>query len=164
MRSIGWMKDWLAVRHLIGNSGVIRKAARGALTSAQWIELRAEQVATLEELWQDYVFFVSRMGFHQVKWCVDGREFPWRSATLPADQIDLMDRQQLTSGQSVYLEFSGSSKVTTPKVFFLLTELASEGWVKATARWRELHPEPASSVGPAVVKPEAPAKSADAVS
>lgn len=163
VRSIGWVKDWLTLRHVIGTSVSIRRAARNALTSAQWIEMRAENVATLEELWRDYEFFLSRMGFFQVKLCVDGLESQWQSASLASDQVDLMDRHQLTSGQSAFLEFSGSSQSTPPKIFFLLTELASEGWVKAVARWRELHPDPAeASNGP--VKPALPSESADAAS
>ncbi len=163
VRSIGWMKDWLTLRHMIGTSVSIRRAARGALTSAQWIEMRAENVATIEELWKDYEFFLSRMGFFQVKLCADGRDHLWQSASLPPDQVDLMDRHQLGDGPSTCLEFSGSSKVTPPKIFFLLTELASEGWVKATARWRELHSESAAGAD-AATKPALPGKSADSVS
>ncbi len=140
IRSFGLIQHWLAVRKLVENPGQIRKEARYALTLGDWLEMEAERCHSIAELWESFQFLVHKLRFSQVRLQLEDGEKIWRHPGFqPAGVEILQEAHQLDVGKTMRLEFSAPKQVLPAKVFSLLTELASEAWLKAARRWQLLH-------------------------
>ena len=132
----------------------MRKEIKYALVLMRWLQMEGARSASLDELWADFVFSARKLGFCSAKLTLpDGQHIGSnpnrRLATRSA-------RHELQGGRSGTLELeapsagfsspegqpAGStpiwgdrqySRVGTPKLFEVLSELLAEGWMKATS-------------------------------
>ncbi|MFM8359284.1 MAG: hypothetical protein ACKOET_12110, partial [Verrucomicrobiota bacterium] len=64
----------------------------------------------------------------------------WRHSRLPPQgPPGLSDRRDLPFRQSMVLTVYGLPEWTSPRLFFLLSEVLSEAWLNAVNRWEETH-------------------------
>src|SRR5262249_55589285 len=135
-RSFSFSRDWFAVGKVLGNSIELRKETRYALALTRWLELEAERAESPDTLWADFTFVARKFGFaevlllHRRGWRVwrDHRDGP---VTVPTRR----KRYDVNNSHTQALEFVARNDGMSENVFELLSELAAEGWVKATARW-----------------------------
>jgi len=152
--SLSFSCDWFNVGHVLGNSLEMRKEIKYALVLMRWLQMEGARSASLDELWADFVFSAKKLGFCSAKltlpdgqhvWVDLNRRLPTRSA-----------RHELQGGRSGTLELEAPSagfsspegqpaastptwgdrqysRVGTPKLFEVLSELLAEGWMKATS-------------------------------
>ncbi|MCX6895123.1 MAG: MraY family glycosyltransferase [Verrucomicrobia bacterium] len=140
VRSLGLGQDWFAVDGAFGNVMRLRKETRYVLCLSRWLELEAERCGSAGELWDGYVFLVSKLGFARVKLVLaGGREVVWsRPGNLDAAEWQVRT-VTAAAGNIQTMEFSAARTTMSPKFFELLTELALEAWVRAALRWEETH-------------------------
>ncbi|MBI3879645.1 MAG: undecaprenyl/decaprenyl-phosphate alpha-N-acetylglucosaminyl 1-phosphate transferase [Verrucomicrobia bacterium] len=157
IRSIARVEDWLALRHALGSAGRIRRESRYALALGRCLEMEAERAPTVGQLWSCFEGCVQKLQFSSVCVHIGSQSREWRNPAAGGPPADLSDRHELGGDPEVAVEFTGSSQVMHPKVFFLISELTSEAWLKASRRWQSVH-------GPAVVfDPPAGAPAAAAI-
>ena len=143
LRSMARLERWIEVRHLFGTMLEVRRETRHALALSRWLELSAERTENSEELWRDFQFLLGKLKFTAVTLRIEGVERRWVNAASPPQSGDLTDEHHFSnSGKPVTLEIHGSPSTLTPKVFFLLAELAAEAWLKAAHQWQQKHRGP----------------------
>jgi UDP-GlcNAc:undecaprenyl-phosphate GlcNAc-1-phosphate transferase len=141
IRSLGWIHEMMSVRHLMGDSGKLRRNVRYALALCEWFDLSAERYGADSEFWDDFVFCLRKLGFSRVVVRQGGTERVWQGEERGV--ADLIDRHEVNfSGQTFSLEFHGVNSVLESKSFFLLTELMAEAWLRAGRRWNQTHAKP----------------------
>lgn len=139
-RLLGWNNEWQAGRQRSDSPLHWRRESRYALTLAQWLEMEADRRECLFELWQDFQFVAKKLGFSEVKLCLDGVTQLWRAAGIQGDLGPVhRQRHQLSTGT---LELAAHDRVMPRPLFDLLTELAAEAWQKAARRWQHMHDAP----------------------
>ena len=143
LRSMARLERWIEVRHLFGTLLQVRRETRYALALSRWLELSAERAENAEELWHDFQFLLAKLKFTTVTLRVDGIERRWVNAAFQPQADDVTDEHQFSAdGKSVTLGITASPHTLPPKVFFLLAELATEAWLKASQKWRLRHGRP----------------------
>ncbi|HEY6169991.1 MAG TPA: MraY family glycosyltransferase [Verrucomicrobiae bacterium] len=140
IRMMGWIRNWLEVRHMVGGAGEMRRRVRYALAMSDWLDLGAEHAGTPDELWENFAFGAQRLGFCRVLLRQGESERSVTCANFAAEKFDLTDQHQINADVASFdLEFIGNSAVEEPKTFFLLSELAAEAWLRAARRWQRTH-------------------------
>jgi len=139
--SCGYTKDWMLAASPAHRSLAFRKETRYALTLSQWFEMEAERRECVFELWQDYQFFVRKLGFSEVKLALPDGVNVWRSV---GQEGGLGERHSVRheTGSDMAIEFAACDGVLPRALFDLLAELAAEAWQKAASRWQQLHNAP----------------------
>lgn len=134
-RSFSFNRDWLALARLVGNSRGIRKETRYALALSRWLELEADRSYSMEALWTDFTFMARKLGFSKVKLVRPDGEKVWEAPTqAPTSALPHCIREEIHHASGQALEFSAPSPAMSPRIFEVLSELAAEAWVKASAR------------------------------
>ena len=137
LRSMARMERWIEVGQLFDTLLHIRRETRYALALGRWLELAAERAETSEELWRDFQFLLAKLKFTAVTLRMGDTERRWANAAFQSQPDDVTDEHQFsTDGQRVTLGITASPHTMSPKVFFLLAELAAEGWLKASLNWQ----------------------------
>ena len=135
-RSFNFSRDWFAVGRVLENSQEVRKEAHYALAHANWLELQAERADSLEELWEDFLFAVRKMGFCAATLETNFGKREWRRPPEGAEWVSVHDLS--LEGMTV-LRLHGDSGSMSERVFEHISELAAEAWVKAATRWHKYH-------------------------
>jgi UDP-GlcNAc:undecaprenyl-phosphate/decaprenyl-phosphate GlcNAc-1-phosphate transferase len=141
-RSLGFMRDWFAVGEYVGVTLQVRKETRYALSMSRWLELEAERVETLQELWDGLVFMAYKLGFSEVRLVLQDSELLWsKDATVSAAALQ-RQRHDLIVGNVTALEIAAHEAAMPDKVFEQLGELTAEAWMKAATRWQSVRGKP----------------------
>jgi UDP-GlcNAc:undecaprenyl-phosphate GlcNAc-1-phosphate transferase len=143
LRSLSYLRDWL-FPHGIGEDPVqTRREARYALTLGAWLEMEAERCDSIEALWQDLQFLTQKLRLGWVRLTLADGHRTWAAPGFEAEAAGVRhDRHELGHDSPMIIEFAARPEVMPEKLFYLLSELASEAWLKAARRWQELHPGP----------------------
>jgi len=153
---LSFSREWFAVGRIVGNSLAMRQEVQYALSLTRWLALDGERCASVEDLWLDLVFTARKLGFSAVKLTLaDGyRVWEAESAAEPTRFV----RQELHGGRYGVIELRapaspalGEKAAAAPvlteagapsgpsiadiRVFEIVTELVTEGWVKAATNW-----------------------------
>ena len=137
LRSMARMERWIELGQLFSTMLHIRRETQYALALGRWLELAAKRAETSEEVWSDFQFLVRKLKFTTVTLRVGETERRWVNSALESHPDDLTDEHQFTmDGQRVVLGITASPNTMAPKVFFILAELAAEGWLKASLNWQ----------------------------
>ncbi|CAI8287281.1 MAG: putative undecaprenyl-phosphate N-acetylglucosaminyl 1-phosphate transferase [Opitutia bacterium UBA7350] len=116
-----------------------RKETRNAISLQHWFLLEIERVDSGQNAWEDYHFFLKKLGFCRAEMEVSGESRSFFIEGTPYNQDELLwvGRQNLVNGASlvVYGEKDNFSQAQ----FELLCDIVTESWNKASARWKELH-------------------------
>jgi hypothetical protein len=126
-------RDWFAVGRVLEDSMELRKETSYALALGRWLELEAERTDALEELWEDFLFSVRKLGLASVRLTLAGRVRVWESAEAGAKPWTCSHDFNVDGGMR--LEFGGDAAMRE-KVFYHVSELAAESWFKAVKQWK----------------------------
>jgi UDP-GlcNAc:undecaprenyl-phosphate GlcNAc-1-phosphate transferase len=153
---LSFSREWFAVGRIVGNSLAMRQEIQYALSLTRWLALDGERCVSVEDLWQDLVFTARKLGFSAVKLTLADGERTWATeGDVGPTQFVRMDPQggpygiiELTApvaAVSSKLDFlpkdleedgiSSRPSITDLRVFEIVSELLTEGWVKAAANW-----------------------------
>src|SRR6185436_18475626 len=134
-RTFNFSRDWFAVGRVLENSAELRKETHYALALARWLELAAERCDALDELWEDFVFMVGKLGFTGLRLMLEGDQRHWQSPAL-ADPSNLWLRShELGTWPVMTVEFTANKEDMSERLAIHLSELAAEAWLKAANRW-----------------------------
>ncbi len=134
----GFARDWFTIGSGLGKSLALRKETRYALTLGRWLELEAERRSSVEEIWQDYQFVAKKLGFTKVKLTLANYDNVWENeGRQPRPSAVQTIVHQL--GDEAAIEFQADKDIMSEVLFELLSDLASETWYKAAARWQKLN-------------------------
>lgn len=172
---LNFSREWFAVGRVLGNSLDMRQEVQFALSLTNWLVLSATRAASLEELWEDFIFAAHKLGFCYARIQLEDGERVWehpdncsgrkivRREMLrsPYGTLELGARQGEDSLQdNSPLPAAAVLKATRPtlsdNVFSITGELLAEGWLKAARRWskvRQLPPRFDATTGQANVVP-----------
>ena len=153
----GFTKDWFAIGRQLGRSSALRKETRYALLLSQWLEMEVERHLSVEELWQDYHFVVSKLGFSRVTLLLPDGQNTWQTPGFDKTEFNIQTICHELNDGSI-LEFSGDRRILPEQLFSLLADLAAEIWHKAALRWQILHKAPLSLASPTVLLHFSPRK------
>ena len=170
---LNFSREWFAVGRVLGNSLSMRQEVQYALSLTNWIVLSSPRAASLDDLWEDFVFAARKLGFSYARIQLEDGERVWER---PGTGGTVVRREMLRSPfgtlelGAVQVEVSlpenlipaiatvpgASLPVISDHVFEITGELLAEGWLKAVRRWsklRQLPPRFGSSSGPAKALP-----------
>jgi UDP-GlcNAc:undecaprenyl-phosphate GlcNAc-1-phosphate transferase len=161
---LNFSREWFAVGRVLGNSLDMRQEVQFAISLTNWIVLSSTRAASLDDLWEDFVFAARKLGFSYARIQLEGGDRLWeRSGTAGNPKIT---RREMLRSQFGTLElgalllesedslpgsanpepavaFAANIPVVSERVFEMTGELLAEGWIKAARRWakaRQLPP------------------------
>lgn len=154
-RSFSFSRRWFAIGKLLGKSKEVRKKTRHAQALAHWFELEAERSQSPEQLWTDFCFVSTRLGFSSVLLSTPHGEKQWtREETDPSSSRMHLRKFDLPNHSSC--EFRAAGERLDSDSFELVTTLAAEMWIKAINAWRVAHHTPFSFIRtgePSIIQP-----------
>jgi UDP-GlcNAc:undecaprenyl-phosphate GlcNAc-1-phosphate transferase len=152
---LSFSREWLAVGRTVGNSLGMRQEIQYALTLMRWLRHEGRRCGSLEELFGDLVFAAQRLGFSSVKMTSRNGERSWGQSQNGSPLRTF--RQELGGGELGALElraglcqersacqWAGRDNVRgrpcpcakDPRLFELMSELVTEGWLRALGNSR----------------------------
>jgi UDP-GlcNAc:undecaprenyl-phosphate GlcNAc-1-phosphate transferase len=132
-RSFSFSRSWFDVGRVLGNSLETRKETRFALALSRVLELESERCHSSEQLWEDFAFMASKLGFSNVQLSSSCGLRRWENRNEPAEAADRHQRRfDLPSDTS--LEIIATARSCSPDVFELVSEIAAEAWLKSSER------------------------------
>jgi UDP-GlcNAc:undecaprenyl-phosphate GlcNAc-1-phosphate transferase len=142
-RSFSFSREWFAIGRVLGNSLETRKQTRYALTLGRWLELEGERAGSPEDLWADFGFILKKLGFSAATLSTPHGRKHWRAVGgQPGHTGGSVTRMHCNLSHESTLHFVAPVSVMEGQTLQLLSELAAETWVKATARWEQSHTAP----------------------
>src|SRR5262245_61084821 len=141
-RSFGFIQDWFAMGSLMGKAFELRKETRYALALSRWLELEAERCQSIQEIWVNFQFVATKLGFVQVKLILDDGERSWQRNGA-VERCECYFERHEFQAEAMTLEFSAEKNVMEETRFKHLVDLAAETWMKAVEKWTRLHQLPA---------------------
>jgi UDP-GlcNAc:undecaprenyl-phosphate GlcNAc-1-phosphate transferase len=160
---LSFSREWFAVGRIVGNSLAMRQEVQYALSLTRWLALDGERCASVEELWLDLAFTARKLGFCEVKLTLPDGYRVW-VAENPSGATRF-DRHELQNGRYGIIELRAAApaeesehaspakvveeeenlaglSITDIRVFEIVSELLTEGWVKAASQWTAGNQEP----------------------
>ncbi|MBI3850765.1 MAG: undecaprenyl/decaprenyl-phosphate alpha-N-acetylglucosaminyl 1-phosphate transferase [Verrucomicrobia bacterium] len=137
--SFSFSREWFAVGRVLKNSRQLRKESQYALALGHCLEVEAERVRSMEALWAEFAYAARKLGFAGVKLILPDGERVWHVPEVIPESELMLRTHELRTRSPMTLYFSGSKARMSARVFDFLCELAAESWLKAVARWQELH-------------------------
>jgi len=145
-RMFDFSRHWFAVGRVLENSLEMRKETHYALTLARWLELEAERVDSLDELWDNFVFLAGKFGFARAKLKKSEGTKVWETRKDFVAPDDYCRSYDWNEGFAGSLQLEGDHTKMSVKLFEHLSELAAEAWLKAVIHWGESHgPTPSAA-------------------
>jgi hypothetical protein len=159
---LNFSREWFAVGRVLGNSLDMRQEVQYALSLTNWIVLSSTRAASLDDLWEDFIFAARKLGFSYARIQLADGERVWERPSQ-AGGANIVRREMLRSPfgslelgaarvEEILTENSTAAlaKASAPgrpaisdHVFEITGELLAEGWLKAARRWckaRQLPP------------------------
>jgi len=134
-RVFGFVSGWYKLGRVLTDSVMRRKQTRYALLLGQLLEMDAERCATMEDLWKEFGLLVGRLRMQGVEWH-RGDEV-WRYGRASGSDLFVVDHTfRNETGEKML--FSCATDQWEFETFRLLTELATESWLRAAHRWEHL--------------------------
>jgi len=139
----------MAIWGVLDRALKMRKDVKYALSLSRWLELEAQRANTLDDLWKDFIFLGSKLGFTWIKLDFGTEHLHWASDNQPAEKDRSHKTHHRLGFHKVRLEFEACSSKMSPKMFEMLTELSTEAWLNASTTWCktrkvDLHLQPGS--------------------
>jgi UDP-GlcNAc:undecaprenyl-phosphate GlcNAc-1-phosphate transferase len=135
-RSFNFSRDWFSVGRVLADSLAVRKDSQYALCLSRWLELEGGRAATLDALWEDYVFAVRKLGFARVELRMGDETRVWQSPVPAEGARALRCEHELNLNGGMTVAFDADGQTMSPRLFQHLSELAAEGWLRAATRWQ----------------------------
>jgi UDP-GlcNAc:undecaprenyl-phosphate GlcNAc-1-phosphate transferase len=160
LRSLSYLRDWLFPYGVGEDPLQTRRETRYALTLGNWLEMEGERCDAVEALWLDLQFLTQKLRLGWVRLTLADGQRTWTAPGFDAESAGVRrDRHELSLDSPMTIEFAAGPEAMPEKLFYLLSELASEAWLKAARRWQERHPGPVRFDGAKVeaVPPVSPA-------
>jgi len=146
-RLFGYVQDWYKLGRVLTDSVIRRKHTRYALVLGELLLLEAERSGTLDDLWGHFGLVLQKLGFSRVI-LRSSRAARDSGATQRDWNLSAAISQPPSGERSMTQELRGNSP--SEMLFFcnsqrwdedthrLLSELAAESWVRASARWQSM--------------------------
>ena len=138
-QSFSFSRQWFALPQVLERSLEVRREASYVLALSRWLELEAERVGSLEELWNCYLFLIQRVGFKSVSVTQGDASRFWESAQTTAQPLNYEHVIRAAGGMRIVIV--GYGERMSEKVFEQVADLAAEAWVNAVLRWQQTHRE-----------------------
>lgn len=130
----GFTKNWFTIGSQLGKSLSLRKETRYALTLDRWVVMAAERHGSIDVLWEDYQFFVKKLGFSRLRLTFsDGTTKVWNESEK---NVDAQQNAVHQISDGTVIEFTAGEETMPEMVFTLFGDLACETWYKAALRCR----------------------------
>jgi UDP-GlcNAc:undecaprenyl-phosphate GlcNAc-1-phosphate transferase len=153
---LNFSREWFAVGRIVGNSLGMRQEIQYALSVTRWLALDGTRCASVEDLWLDLSFTARKLGFSAIKLSLADGERVWEAEN--SSEATRSAKYELHAGKYGTIELSApetpvnqngrviaaTSSITDPRVFEIVSELLTEGWVKAASTWIDGNQEPLS--------------------
>ncbi|MBE0545466.1 MAG: undecaprenyl/decaprenyl-phosphate alpha-N-acetylglucosaminyl 1-phosphate transferase [Verrucomicrobia bacterium] len=134
-RSFSFSRNWFSVGRVLGNSLDMRREIQYGLALSHWLELEAQRVPSLEQLWDEYTFVIRKLGLTQVRLKLNGLERTWKRDDQPAADKRRECSYHLAGGGTVQVTVEAHADEMTQQLFEHMAELAAEAWAKSSTRW-----------------------------
>lgn len=111
---------------------------------SRWLVAEVDQYSRSRDLWEDYQFFLKKLGFVQVMIEIDGvkKEYYMYPNTLDSDVEELLKSQCYpfdSKNTMNKMQYFSDGTVVSQRRFILLCEIAHETWTLAIKRWKALN-------------------------
>lgn len=137
-RVFGFVQDWYKVGRIFSDSVVRRKHTKYALLLGQLLITEAERVGSLDELWQNFGHLVQKLKFRNVQLKSKDLQKQWKSSEESwKEQRSCV--QQIKGSVILEITFSCDEDQWDEETLKLVSELAAEAWVKASAAYEKKH-------------------------
>ena len=157
---LNFSREWFAVGRVLGNSLDMRQEVQFALSLTHWLTLSGGRVASLEELWSDFVFAAHKLGFCYARLQLEDGERVWEH---PGNGCDCRTvRREMLRSSFGTLELGAAQcensaredspaeasaagnchSISSDSIFGITGELLAEGWLKAARRWSKVRQLP----------------------
>ncbi|MFM7103721.1 MAG: hypothetical protein ACKO3N_21455 [Verrucomicrobiota bacterium] len=134
------LENWPRTQVWLDTFTNVRREVRYALALGRCLEMSAERLPTVEALWDEFGEALGRLNLARAVLEGPNPGRTWRHSRLPPQgPPGLSDRRDLPFRQSMVLTVYGLPEWTSPRLFFLLSEVLSEAWLNAVNRWEETH-------------------------
>lgn len=148
-------RDWFAVGRTVGNSLGMRHEIQYALSLMSWLRQEGRRCGSLEQLFDDLAFATQRLGFSSAKLTLRHGERSWGEDQNGSALRTF--RQELRGGELGILELRAGlcqdrsacqwqsrdnnrgrpcPCAKDPRLFEIMSELVTEGWLRAVANSR----------------------------
>ena len=139
-RIFGFVQNWYKLGRLLTDSVHRRKHTKYAILLGQLLFMEAERCKSVDELWENFGFLLQKLGFCSAILSSQSEERCWKlqgaSSSYEGENSVL---QEVKGDSPIKITFNCKSNVWDSETLQLLSELATEAWVKALAQWQNLH-------------------------
>lgn len=137
VHSFGLVSSKYSIRTFWRELQSIRRETRYTILLAQWLEMEAERCQSPEALWENFVFFASKLELTEVKLFLRNGQLTWQNPGFKGATEDLDRKHHAFHGSAITgIEMAVRKNGMSPKLFQMKTELAAEAWFKAATHWR----------------------------
>ncbi len=130
----------LNIKQLFIESFNTRSETQNAIKLSKWLVGEVERIRQAEDLWNDYKWFLKKLGYSKVVISVCGEERIYEYSDQELKDFYLSERMPLNNGNNnSYIQFWVEKSQVSLRQFDLNCDIAFESWVLSTKRWKELN-------------------------
>ena len=130
----------LNIKQLFIESFNTRSETQNAIKLSKWLVGEVERIRQAEDLWNDYKWFLKKLGYSKVVISICGEERIYEYPDQELKDVYLSDRMPLNKEKNdSYIQFWGEKNRFSLRRFDLNCDIAFESWVLSTKRWKELN-------------------------
>lgn len=135
----------LSLKQLFSDSYNTRYETQNAILLARWMVGEVDRVRKGEDFWNEYQWFLKKLGFYRVSVQIDGEERIYAYAPVfltEYSQFHVSERFVIDKPKGDNcIQFWGDKERFSERRFLLNCEIAFETWVSICKRWRALNKE-----------------------
>ena len=129
-----------SVKQLFFESFNTRSETQNAIKLSKWLVGEVDRIRKAEDLWNDYMWVLRKLGFSKVIISSAGEERIYEYPHKELEDAYISGRMSLDKqNRDNYIQFWGEKKRFSKRRFDLNCDIAFESWVLATRRWKELN-------------------------
>ena len=130
------------IKQLFLDSIYNRSETQNAIKLSKWLVGEVERIRQAEDLWNDYKWFLKKLGYSKVVISICGEERIYEYADVSQDIEKFYSSNRMITGKENggnFIQFWGEKSRFSLRQFDLNCDIAFESWVFATKRWKELN-------------------------
>jgi len=130
-----------SIQAMFTESVQARQDTRNALTLKSWLLMETERSDCGNSLWSDYHFVLKKMGFCQAELVLNGHKRGFFVPGTPHNEEAYVwiETHNISGEVEGSLTLKAEKDSFSGRQFELLSDLAAEAWVQASAKWKQLY-------------------------